>query len=74
MVELRPDGVAAYWRGGADMARRDLPRIILLDPETTDPALPFVGAGERLDHEGAKVSPGAYADLGRLAPATHGDT
>ena len=67
VVELQSDGVAAYWRGGADMARRELPRLILLDPETTDPALPFVGAGERLKHEVAKVPHGAYADLGRLA-------
>ena len=67
VVELKSDGVAAYWQGGAQMARRDLPRIILIDPETTDPVLPFVGAGERLDHEVAKVSPAAYADLGRLA-------
>ena len=67
VVELRPDGLAAYWRGGADMARRDLPRLILLDPETTDPALPFVGAGEHLEHEARKISPGSYADLGRLA-------
>lgn len=67
VVELRPDGLAAYWRGGADMARRDLPRIILLDPETTDPVLPFIGAGERLDHSATQVPSGAYADLGRLA-------
>lgn len=67
VVELRPDGVAAYWQGGAQMARRDLPRIILIDPETTDPALPFVGAGERLEHQATKAPTGAYADLGRLA-------
>ena len=67
VVEVRSDGVAAYWRGGADMARRELPRVILLDPETTDPALPFVGAGERIDHASANIPASAYADLGRLA-------
>jgi electron transfer flavoprotein alpha subunit len=64
VVELRADGVAALFRGGASIARRDLPRVILLDPETTDTTLPFVGKGERLHYDGEIVPSGAYTDLG----------
>lgn len=67
VVELRPDGVAAHWRGGAVIARRDLPRIVLLDPETTDTALPFCGGGEQIDYQAPKGSSDAYADLGLQA-------
>jgi electron transfer flavoprotein alpha subunit len=64
VVELSAKGVAAYWQGGALMARRDLPRILLLAPETTDLALPFLGEGQRLDHVAPAVSHGSYRDLG----------
>lgn len=64
VVELRPDAVATYRQGGAQMARRDLPRVILLDPETTDTALPFRGAGETTALEAPAFADSAYADLG----------
>jgi electron transfer flavoprotein alpha subunit len=64
VVELSPEGVAAYRQGGAAMARRGLPLVMLLDPGTTDPSLPFRGIGERLDYAAPPVPPGAYADLG----------
>jgi electron transfer flavoprotein alpha subunit len=67
VVELKPEGVAAYWRGGAELARRDLPRIILLDPETTDTSLPFRGAGERIGYAAPAGQDGAYVDLGMLS-------
>lgn len=65
VVELGPEGVAAYWQGGAAMARRDLSSIILLDPETTDIALPFRGKGEIVDHAiPASEASDAYEDRG----------
>lgn len=64
VVELKPEGVAVYWQGGAALARRGLPRVMLLDPETTDPSLPFRGAAERLDYAVPSVQPNAYQDLG----------
>ena len=64
LAELKPDGVAAYWQGGAQMARRDLPRILLLDTETTDTALPFRGAGEMALIETPVVADSPYIDLG----------
>jgi electron transfer flavoprotein alpha subunit len=67
VAEIKPEGVAAYWRGGAEMARRDLPKIILLDPETTDTALPFRGAGERIGYVTPEGQDSAYADLGLLS-------
>lgn len=67
VVELKPDAVASYWQGGARMARRDLPRLILLDPDTTDIALPFRGLGERVDQPLPPATPSPYADLGSPA-------
>ncbi|MDB5506291.1 MAG: Electron transfer flavoprotein subunit alpha [Devosia sp.] len=64
VVELAPTGVAASWRGGAEMARRDLPRMLLLDPGTTDLALPFSGAGERVEIEVPPFPDSRYRDLG----------
>lgn len=64
VVELKPEGVAVYWQGGASMARRGLPRVMLLDPETTDPSLPFRGAAERLDYASPTAPAVAYQDLG----------
>ena len=64
VVELRPDAIAAYRQGGAQMARRDLPRLILLDPETTDIALPFRGTGEIMPLAVPAFDSNAYADLG----------
>lgn len=64
VVEIDGDGVAACWWGGARMARRALPRLILLDPGTTDTALPFRGIGERIELDAPTVAQGAYADLG----------
>jgi electron transfer flavoprotein alpha subunit len=64
VVELSPAGVAVYWQGGRLMARRGLPRVMLLDPGTTDPSLPFRGAAEHLDDVMPSVQPNAYQDLG----------
>lgn len=67
VAEIRPDAVAAYWQGGAQMARRDLPRVLLLDAETTDTALPFRGAGEVAALETPALADGPYIDLGTPA-------
>ncbi|WP_332693413.1 FAD-binding protein [Devosia sp.] len=64
VVELRPDAVATYRQGGAQMARRDLPRLMLLDAETTDTTLPFRGAGDLTTLETPAFADSAYADLG----------
>ena len=65
LVEVRPDAVAAYWQGGARLARRDLPRVLLLDPDTTDLALPFRGQGVAIDHSmPSGIDPAGYTDLG----------
>jgi electron transfer flavoprotein alpha subunit len=64
VVELRPDAVATYRQSGAQMARRDLPRLILLNPDTTDTALPFRGAGEVATLETPAFADSRYADLG----------
>jgi electron transfer flavoprotein alpha subunit len=64
VVELNPEGVAVHWQGGALMARRGLPRVMLLDPGTTDPSLPFRGVGERVDYAAPTTPPNAYQDLG----------
>ena len=69
VVELKPDAVARYRRGGTVLARRSLPRIILLDPGAADASLPFRGAGERLDYAAHAVAPGLYRDLG-IKPVT----
>jgi electron transfer flavoprotein alpha subunit len=67
VVELQRDTVAVYRRGGAVMARRDLPKIILLDPETTDIVLPYVGIGERVNFDLPVTPDGPYLDLGLMA-------
>jgi len=64
VVELRPDAVAAYRQSGAQLARRDLPRLILLDADTTDTALPFRGIGEIVPLTIPAVADSAYTDLG----------
>ena len=64
VVELRVDAVATYRQSGAQMARRDLPRLILLDPDTTDTALPFRGAGEVVSLIVPVFADSPYADLG----------
>ena len=64
VAELRPEGVAVYWQGGTLMARRSLPLLMLLDPETTDLSLPHRGAAQRLDYTPPASVPGTYQDLG----------
>jgi len=64
VVELRPDAVATHRQSGAQMARRDLPLLILLDPNTTDTALPFIGAGELRRLPALPDADTRYADLG----------
>ncbi|MEO5808141.1 electron transfer flavoprotein subunit alpha/FixB family protein [Devosia sp.] len=67
VVELKADALATHWQGGATLARRTLPRILLLDPETTDTALAFRGVGETLDYAAAETPASAYAHLGTPA-------
>ena len=67
VIELRTDGVAASWRGGAQIARRGLPKLLLLDPGTTETDLPFRGAGAVTRLDTAVRTPGPYADLGSPA-------
>jgi electron transfer flavoprotein alpha subunit len=64
VVELKPDTVACYRQGGTMLARRGLPRFILLDPGAIDASLPLRGASERLDYAAHAVAPGLYRDLG----------
>ncbi|WP_210321379.1 FAD-binding protein [Devosia beringensis] len=64
VVELRPDAVATYRQGGAQLARRDLPRLILLDADTTDTVLPFRGAGMLTPLDAPQPTASLYADRG----------
>jgi len=64
VVELRPDAVATYRQGGALMARRDLPRLILLDADTTDTSLPFRGAGTLTPIDAPAQAESPYAGRG----------
>ena len=67
VVEIRPDAVASYWQGGANTARRALPRLMLLDAETTDTALPFRGVGAETALDMPALADSPYADLGTPA-------
>lgn len=67
VVELKHHAVAVYLKGGSFVARRALPRVILLDPDIVDGSLPYVGDGERIDYAAHAVAPGAYLDLGESA-------
>lgn len=69
VVELKADAVAAYRQGGAQMARRALPRVLLLESDVVDTALPFVGTGKRLDYAPPETPAGPYRDLGLQAIA-----
>jgi electron transfer flavoprotein alpha subunit len=75
VVEIAPDHVAVYGNGGRQFATRSVPEVVLLNANAVDPALPFVGAGERVDAEtvvpkmsdaGAPIGTGPcrYRDLG----------
>jgi len=47
VVEINAAGIAAYRQQRSVMARRSLPRIVLLAPDAVDTRLPFLGRGER---------------------------
>ena len=50
VVEVGASHAAVQWAGGDGLlARRALPRVVLLDAGAVDPALPFRGAGRRLE-------------------------
>jgi electron transfer flavoprotein alpha subunit len=59
VVELDVAHVAVPWSGGGTLARRPLPRIVLLAPGAVDANLPFVGTGEI-------VAAGADPDLSQV--------
>jgi electron transfer flavoprotein alpha subunit len=59
VVELSARGVACYREGGRAMARRDLPKILLLSADVAEASLPFLGRGERVE-----VAHGEHADTG----------
>ncbi|MFM0505094.1 electron transfer flavoprotein subunit alpha/FixB family protein [Paraburkholderia caffeinilytica] len=67
VVEIDAVHVAAYIQTNTAFAARSLPEVVLLAPNTVDPKLPFVGAGERVvwrfDGEPAS-SKGLVRDLG----------
>ncbi|MGV8853907.1 MAG: FAD-binding protein [Devosia sp.] len=67
VAELKPDGVTAYWQGGATMAQRDLPRLLLLEADTTDPVLPFRGRGSVEAAPPPTAVDNPYTDLGSPA-------
>jgi electron transfer flavoprotein alpha subunit len=45
VAELNRSTVAVRWDGGARLARRALPRVVLLEADVVTTDLPFVGAG-----------------------------
>lgn len=67
VVEIDAKHIAAYIHANTALASRDLPEVILLAPHAVDPALPFVGAGERVVwrfDSTASSSAGVVRDLG----------
>lgn len=67
VVELNAAHVAGYIRANTALAERALPDVILLAPNSVEPKLPFVGAGERVDwrfDERQRNEPHAIRDLG----------
>lgn len=67
VVEIDTAHVAAYVQANTAFAARTLPEVVLLAPNAVNPALPFVGAGERIvwrfDGDSAE-SKGRVRDLG----------
>jgi electron transfer flavoprotein alpha subunit len=67
VVELSADHVAMSWSCGAQLARRPLPRVVLLEPGVVDGNLPFTGAAEPVDASDLPAVPvrsDAIRDLG----------
>lgn len=66
VVELDAQHVASYWSRGAEFARADLPRFVLLEAGAVESSLPFVGAAELADVPDAvpAVRQAGYRDRG----------
>lgn len=65
IAELRADGVAVRRQGGRVTARRELAKILLLEADIVDPALPFLGQAEETAMTLPAETPGRIQDLGR---------
>jgi electron transfer flavoprotein alpha subunit len=65
IAELSADGVAVRRHVGRVTAKRDLPKILLLNPDIVDPALPFLGQAEEISIPLPAEAQGKITDLGR---------
>lgn len=64
VVELKQGEVAMYWQGGARVARRSMPRVVLIAPDIVETSLPFRGLAEMMETHVITLPPGPYQDLG----------
>lgn len=64
IAELTAQEAAARRHGGKKLARRELPMILLLEPDIVDPDLPFLGQGETVALEIQALRAGAIRDCG----------
>ncbi|WP_414648974.1 electron transfer flavoprotein subunit alpha/FixB family protein [Collimonas sp.] len=72
VVEISGTGLAAYRQQGSLLARRSLARIVLLEVDTVDARLPFLGRGQTAESlaaalaaaAGKAASSSAFLDLG----------
>ena len=67
VIELTRTHVTISWSGGAELARTELPRFVLLSPGAVDAVLTFVGEAKELaaaDLATAKAAPSSIRDLG----------
>lgn len=67
VIELNAREALTRRHAGRRVARRDLPKVLLLDADIVDPDLPFLGRGETADLAVAARSAGRIRDLGRQA-------
>lgn len=64
VVELRPQEVAMYCQGGAQLVRGPMPRVVLIAPEIVETRLPFLGLAEQMETHDITLPPGWYIDQG----------
>jgi electron transfer flavoprotein alpha subunit len=72
VVEISKSGLAAYRQQGSVLARRSLAKIILLELDSVDARLPFIGRGQAAESltgvlaaaADAAISSSAFQDLG----------
>ena len=67
VVEIDTKHVASYQAGGTVLARSELPKVILLAPNTIDTELPFTAKAKRVDAPVIADATAYYQDLGLQA-------